>query len=265
MTSIRQTGEKLFSQHHGQIESTVRAVAAHHRLSADERQELHGLVMLKMVQDDFSVLRRFQGKSTWGTYLRVIIQRVLLDQRIKKWGRWRPCARARQLGTKAVLLDRLINRDGLEPQEAIRRLSTGGVGESADELGRLAERIPRRPQRRFVSCDTHLETVAGRERADRRLEAAERRRTAASLKAALASAFQDLPESDRRLLSMRFGRGWTVRRIAASQALEARPLYRRFERILRRLRRRLERLGLRWQDVTTALDARDVELELDLL
>ncbi len=203
MTSIRQTGEALFSQHHGQIESTVRAVAAHHRLSADERQELHGLVMLKVVQDDFSVLRRFQGKSTWGTYLRVIVQRVLLDQRIKKWGRWRPCARARQLGTKAVLLDRLINRDGLEPQEAIRRLSTRGVGESAGELERLAERIPRRPRRRFVPCDTHLETVAGRERADRRLEAAERRRIVARLKAALASAFQDLPEFDRRLLGMR--------------------------------------------------------------
>ncbi len=263
MTSIRQLGEELFSQRHEQIESTVRAVAAHRRLSADDGQELYGLVMLKVVQDDFAVLRRFQGKSSWGTYLRVIVQRVLLDHRVKEWGRWRPCARARRMGSKAVLFDRLINRDGMEPAEAVRALSNGGAEHA--ELERLAERIPRRPRRRLVSGDRHLQGVVDRETADRRLEAAERRRAVACLNEALASAFRGLPDSERRLLGMRFGRGWTVRRIAASQDLEARPLYRRFERILRELRRRLERAGLRWKDVAVALDGPEVDLELDLM
>ncbi len=265
MTSIRQLGEDLFSQRREQIESTVRAVAAHRRLSADDRQELRSLVMLKVVRDDFAVLCRFQGKSSWGTYLRVIVQRVLLDHRVKQWGRWRPCAQARRLGPTAILLDQLVNRDGIEPSEAIQRLAARGEGESAAELERLAERIPRRPRRRLVSGDRHLQGVVDRETADRRLEGAERRRAVFRLNEALAAAFRDLPESERRLLGMRFGRGWTVRRIAVSLDLEARPLYRRFERILRELRRRLERAGLRWKDVTVALDGPEVDLELDLM
>ncbi len=263
MNDTRRSGEKLFSQRFRQLEKIVRAVAAHRRLSGDESGELYSLVMLKIVQDDFAALRGFRGSSRWGTYLRVIVQRVLLDHRVKEWGRWRPCAWARRMGPKAVLLDRLINRDGLEPAEAARALSSGRVAEVA-ELERLAERIPKRPRRRLVSGDRHLHGVVDREKADRRLEGAEHRRTTFRLKEALASAIRDLPESERELLRLRFGRGWTVRRIATNQALETRPLYRRFERILHRLRQRLEQLGLRWHDIALALDARDVELELDL-
>ncbi len=265
MKDTRQHGEELFSQRSHQIEGIVRTVAAQHRLSADDRQELHSLVMLKMVRDDFAVLRRFQGKSRWGTYLTVITQRVLLDHRVKEWGRWRPCAKARRLGPAAVELDRRINRDGLEAADAVRELSSRGGGETVAELERLAEQIPRRWRRRFLRGDTHLEILAGREQADLRVVAAERRRAAGNLKAALAGVLRDLPDHERDLLGLRFGRGWTVRRIAANRNLEERPLYRRFEHILRRLRRRLQRAGLRWKDVAVVLDGPDLDLELGLL
>ena len=264
MKEIRRRGEELFSQKSRQIDEIVRRVAAHRRLSADDAQELHGQVMLKVVQDDFAILRDFQGRSRWSTYLTVIVQRVLLDHRVKEWGRWRPCAKARRLGPKAIELDRRINRDGLEPAEAVRELRIRGVDETAAELERLAARIPRRPRRRFVHDDRRLQCLPGREGADHRIEAAERRRTGVWLQAALASALRDLPDHERDLLSLRFERGWTVRRIAASRNLEARPLYRHFEQILRRLRHRLERIGLRWKDVALTLDGHDVELELDL-
>ncbi len=212
MNDTRELGEELFSQRFKQIEKIVRAVAAHRRLSAGDSQELYGLVMLKVAQDDFALLRRFQGKSRWGTYLTVIVQRVLLDHRVKEWGRWRPCAKAKRLGSTAVLLDRFINRDRLESVEAIHRLSARGVGESAAELERLAEQIPRRPRRRFVSCETHLSMLADPDgAADRHLEAAERRRAAVHLNQALATAIRGLPESERDLIDLRFGRGWTVR------------------------------------------------------
>ncbi len=265
MKDTRRLGEELFSQRFRQLEKIVRAVAAHRRLSADEGQELYGLVMLKVVQDDYALLRRFQGKSRWGTYLTVIVQRVLLDHRVKEWGRWRPSAKARRLGPSAVLLDRWINRDRLEPAEAVRRLSACGVGETAGELERLAEHIPRRTRRRLVSGDKHLRKLVDPEKTDLRVDAAERRRAAVHLNETLVSAFRDLSESERDLLDLRFVRGWTVRRIADSRDLETRPLYRRFERLLRRLRRRLERVGLCWRDVVAVLDGPDTDLELDLL
>ncbi len=264
MKNKRQHGEELFSQHFRQIEGIVRGVAAQHRLSADDRQELHSLVMLKVARDDFAILRRFQGKSRWSTYLTVITQRLLLDRRVKEWGRWRPCALARRLGPMAVELDRRINRDGLEAAEAVRELSSRGLLETTAELERLAELIPRRPRRRFLHGDKHLKILVDREQADRRVVAAERRRAAGDLKSALAGALRDLPSHERDLLGLRFGRGWTVRRIAASRNLEERPLYRRFEHILRRLRRRLEGVGLCWKHVAVALDGPEVDLELGL-
>ncbi len=263
MYDQRRLGEELFSQRFQQLENIVRAVAARRRLNHDEGQELYSQVMLKVIQDDFAVLRRFRGTSRWSTYLTVIVQRVLLDHRVKEWGRWRPCARARRLGPTAVLLDRLIHRDGLEPAEAVCTLSTRGIGETA-ELERLADQIPRRPRRRLVSGDTHIDALVDEEQAGRRLESAECRRATVRLNETLTSVLQELPARDRDLLGLRFGHGWTVRRIAEKQHWEPRPLYRRFECILRRLRRRLERVGVGWKDVVAVLDGRDAGLEFDL-
>lgn len=265
MKTTRQLGEELFSQHFRQIERIIQAVSGRNRMSVEECQELYSLVMLKVIQDDYEILRGFQGKSRWSTYLTVIIQRVLLDHRVKEWGRWRPCARARRLGASAAQLDRRINRDGLQPSEAIHEMLTRGVDETAAELERLAEQIPRRPRRRLLRCDSYLQTIATREKADQRVVAAERHRSAAFLESALAVAMKDLPAHERKLLGMRFGHGWTVRRIAASQNLEERPLYRRFDHILRQLRRRLECLGLAWTEVASVLDGQDADLEINLL
>lgn len=264
MTGARQLGKELFFERVGQIEQIIQKVATQHRLSGDEGQELYGLVMLKIVQDDYAVLRGFQNRSRWATYLTVIIQRVLLDHRVREWGRWRPCVEAQRLGPKAVLLDQRINRDGLEPAEAIRELLIQGVDETSGELERLVSQIPRRPRRRFLPGDTYLKSLTDQEEADWRIAAGERQRTAVSLNRALAAALRDLPDEERNLLGLRFARGWTVRRIAASQNLAERGLYRRFERILRRLRRRLEDLGLGWQEIAVALDGQDIDLKIGL-
>ncbi len=264
MQSTREHGEALFFQHLEQIERVVRAVAAQRRLDVEEVQELYSLVMLKMVQDDYAVLRGFQGRSRWITYLTVVVQRVLLDQRVKEWGRWRPCVLARRLGPTAVRLDRRINRDGMDSAEAIRDLLTRGVDETSAELEALAEQIPRRAQRRLMSGDKYLSMIVDRHEADRRVAASERKRAANCLTSALASALREIPASDRRLLELRFGRGWTVRRIAASENLEDRPLYRRFHSILRQLRRHLEHLGLSWTEIRAILGRPDVDLEISL-
>ncbi len=264
MKSAQQLGEEIFRQRFDQIEGIVHAVARQKRLGVDESQELYSRVMLKVVPDDYAALRSFRGGSRWGTYLTVIIQRVLLDYRVQEWGRWRPCARTRRLGPTAVELDRRINRDGLEPAEVVRDFLARGVDETADELERFVDQIPRRPRRCFVSAEASLRELVDPGRADQRFEAAERQRTATRLSAALASELRQLPDQERILLGLRFNSAWTVRRIAASQNLEERPLYRRFERILRRLRHRLERLGLGWGEVATALQGADVDLKIGL-
>ena len=54
--------------------------------------------MLKLIEDDYRRLRRFEGRSSFATYLATVVQRLFLDFVIGKTGRWRPSVQARRLG-----------------------------------------------------------------------------------------------------------------------------------------------------------------------
>ena len=68
------------------------------------------------------MLRRFEGRSSLTTYITVVVQRLFLDRRNRLWGKWRPSAEARRLGPTAVLLERLVSRDGWSAEQALETL-----------------------------------------------------------------------------------------------------------------------------------------------
>ncbi|MEM8964159.1 MAG: sigma-70 family RNA polymerase sigma factor [Acidobacteriota bacterium] len=257
MSKTRALGERLFILHFNRIEQAIHAVARWKCLSADERDELYSLTMLKIILDDFAVLRKYLGRSSWQSYLTVVVQRVLLDFRVAKWGRWRPSTKAKRLGPLGVWLDRRIHRDDLEPKMAIRELRDQGLG-SPEELERLVAQLPHRPRRRFVSSE-HLATLRCEPTNDTSVYAHEHRVLARELKKALLVALRDLPEDDRKLVERRYVKAETVKAIADHYQLDARRLYRRYEQILRTLRRRLSELGVVWRDVKEILDSSDGE------
>ena len=265
MAKIRDQGKALFMERFKLIEGLITRLAARHQLTEDEGQEVYSLVMLKIVQDNYAVLRQFRAQSQWSTYLTVVIQRVLLDQRTKEWGRWRPCATARRLGHTAIELDRWINREGLGREEAVQMMLVGERDTSAGELRRLVEQIPKRVRHRVMVSDRCLARVAGPLSAECRVEVAERVGVTDRLAEVFRSALEDISTQDRFLLGLRFHGGWTVKRIAAEVGLSQRPLYRRFEGILRRLRWYLESHGLSWEEIRDVLVDGDVDLNVEAL
>ncbi|MGH9349313.1 MAG: hypothetical protein ACRD26_18815, partial [Vicinamibacterales bacterium] len=104
------------------VERVVSEVARRQRVSGDALAEFRSLVFMKLVEHDYTVLRRFHGDSSLRTYLTVVVQRVLLDYRNREWGRWRASAAAHRLGPLAVRLERLVARDGLTLAEAMAAL-----------------------------------------------------------------------------------------------------------------------------------------------
>ena len=255
-------GRALFEEWFRRIERTIAAVVQQKRLKPLEAQELYSLVMLKIVRDDYAVLRKVEGRSCWRSYLKVIVRRVLHDERIRRWGRWRPSARAQRLGPLAIRLEKRINRDGWSPSEAIRHLQVQGAAGSRDDLMHLAEQIPRRPKRFLVSDSPCLQLLTDRHRADQQIETKETQTLANEVELALGSALAKLTLEERQLLDLRYRQGWTVQRIAKAHQQKAQPLYRRFVRILRKLRRDLERLGIDWPRVAPILDTPEIELEI---
>lgn len=264
MEEQRRRGRAIFDQQVDRIGQLVRAVARRRGLGYDDEEELYSRVMLHVIEDDYAVLRSFERRSSWKTYLVVIIQRILLDYRVKEWGRFRPSARARSLGPAAGLLDERINRDGFSPAEAVGDVLGRGVAEDAAAVEALADAIPRRCRRRIVDGDEHLLVREDGEHADRRVEEAWREHAHARVRRGLAAALSRRTDAERELLRLRFVRGMTVRAIARRRACDARPLYRRYATILRRLRRDLGTMGMTWKDVGEIVDDCEWRLDVDL-
>ena len=115
---------RLFLDNLALIERIVRTVGRRHHLSAVEQEDFAGFVSVRLLENDCAVLRKFRGKSSMWTYLAAVIERQLLDFIYERWGRWRPSATADSIGPVAVLLERLVTRDGHTLEEAMEIIRT---------------------------------------------------------------------------------------------------------------------------------------------
>src|SRR3989304_3177338 len=221
--------EQRFLAHLEQVERIIAFVARRRRLDAGEVDEFASVVRLKLIENDYEVLRRFEGRSSLKTYLTVVIQRFYLDYRVSTWGKWRPSAEARRLGPTAVLLERLTARDGMSFSEAVQAARTNhGVPEDDRALFDIGAKLPQRTRRQFVDDGTLESTLAAPAAADG-VESGEFAEAASRTAAALDAALRELPDQDRLILKLRFENGLQVAEIARVTRLEQKPLYRRIE------------------------------------
>jgi RNA polymerase sigma factor (sigma-70 family) len=237
--------EQLFLANLEVIDEIVGFLSFRHRLSADEREELSAGVRLKLIENDYAALRNFGGRSSLRTYLTAVVYRYFLDRRIERWGKWRPAVEARRNGPVAVLLDRLLSREGLSFQEAVETLRTNhGVPDSIEALERMRSLLPQRQPRRFVGED-HLSDVAREGPVeDALIRKLDHEAHGDRVQRALSAALGQCRADDRLLLKLRFQDGLTVARIARLLDVDQKPLYRRLEAIITNLRRHLEQHGI---------------------
>ena len=121
---VAQTGEALFLSQLGVIERVISFVSARRHLPGAEADDFESHVKLQLIEDDYAVLRKFQGRSSLRTYLTVVIQRLFLDYRISAWGKWRPSAEAKRAGPIGIMLEQLMARDGYGFEQACELLET---------------------------------------------------------------------------------------------------------------------------------------------
>jgi RNA polymerase sigma factor (sigma-70 family) len=207
-------------------------------LSSADAEEFRSLVYLRLLEDNYRILQRFQGRSSLRTFLTVVILRQCLDYRIAQWGKWRPSAGARRLGPMAVRLERMVLRDGLTCEQACAVIQS--VGETVPPNVQDVRSRSGRCRRRTVG-EEFLEHVPAEGAApDANLHAEEVKRATSALDDAMAS----LSAEDRSLLRSRFVDELTVAEIAARSGLDQRLLYRRMSRALRQLKAHLEARGV---------------------
>ena len=219
------------------VDRITALVCRRRRLRADEAEEFSAHVRMKLVENDYGLLARCRDTGSLGTYLVTVIDRLFLDYRVTQWGRWRPSAHARRSGRIAILLDRLLTRDGFSFDEACHVLQTNyRVACSRDDLYAISVRLPCRPRKRAV-CNSFDDLVAQYGDPEAALAQQEALRLALRCKAALELAIAQLAPEDRRLLEMRYRYGREIVAIAQELGIAPKPLYRRLDNIVRRLRR----------------------------
>lgn len=250
---IPSASHEIYLAHADLIERALATVCRRHSLYGADAEDFSSTARLHLIEDDYAVIRQFQGRSSLPSYLIVVITRQFQDWRNARWGKWRPSAEARRLGDVAVRLETLTVRDGLSLDEARELLrARHQVNESRAALEALAARFPRRYKRSFVN-DGAVEAIAAPAGSaeDRAMEAeavlAARRATET-----LAAAVRGLAAQDRVMLRMRFEDNSSISDIARALRLEAKPLYRHMEKLLAGLRRSLEAAGLTAADLADA-------------
>lgn len=221
--------------------SEVLREVARRRLPPDDAEDFVQAAHVRLLERNYEVFRRFDGRSSLRTYLTVVVVRLLLDWRNSTYGKWRPSAAAVRLGPDAVRLERLIHRDGYATEEAIAIVRQSPDAPPGEVLRDLRQQLPPRLPRRRVP-DSMLETIAAGAGVDPAI-ASENRRRREAVSRMLAGALRALPDEERELIVERFLGNRTIQAIARRRREQPGTLYRRLHRVLLSLRRTLTAAG----------------------
>jgi len=244
------------------VERAIAFASRRHRLDADDADEFASVVKLRLVDNDYAILRAYEERSSFATYISVVVQRMALDFRIHAWGKWHASAEAKRLGELAVELEQLLHRDGRSLDDALAVLAPKHGDVSRADLAALAARLPeRKPRRREVDLADAEPVAVSVEDAmfadDRRLESQR-------VSTLMASIINSLPDDDRVILQLRFEGGMTVAQIARALQLDQKLLYRRIDRRLGEIKKELLRQGIAPRDILDLIGRDEQLLRFDL-
>jgi RNA polymerase sigma factor for flagellar operon FliA len=146
--------EKLLLESLPDLERISAFVCRRSSVLGADAEDFHSWVRLRLIENDYAILRKFEARSTLRTYLAVVVQRLMLDYRNHQLGKWRPSAEAKRLGEVAVGLEMLLHRDRRSVDEAIATTEARHAEVSRAEIEAILRRLPQRaPRRREVALE----------------------------------------------------------------------------------------------------------------
>lgn len=256
--------EKVFLTHLATIEAIIRCICRRHRMSVEDGQDFGSEVKLRLIDNDYHILRAWEGRegASIETFLTTVIMRMRLDFVRKLTGKYRSSEAAKALGPYAVELEILQVRDGRDFPGAFEQLKPRFPEVSEKEAEAIAAQLPPKTPRHKVGEEAVADLPDPGGNAE--THALERERAARKKRvlALLDEARDQLAEEDRLIVKLLVDEGWKIVKIARHLNRDAKPLYRRIQRIWDELRDTLERNGFRREDLRDAFE-NDGPEELD--
>ncbi|HJQ36212.1 MAG TPA: sigma-70 family RNA polymerase sigma factor, partial [Thermoanaerobaculia bacterium] len=235
----------LFEENLDAIERAIARVCREARLMGADAEDFASNVRLALLADDCAVLQKFEGRASMPTFLTIVVRRLFSDQ-LRASGRWYPSAEAQRRGPVAVQLERLMSRDRRSFAEAALIIRREHPEVTAAELDQLVATLPARVPRAVVVpvLEGDEERYAGGGTAADRVEALDVEQRSQRASDVVRAAMAMFSSEDRAILRLRFNGDASVVSIARALGLETRPLYRRIEALLARLRAALHAAGV---------------------
>ncbi|MBV9495173.1 MAG: hypothetical protein JOZ54_13075 [Acidobacteria bacterium] len=226
------------------IDRVIGEVCRRARVRDADAEDFASVVRIALIENDYEILRKWEGRSTLAGYLSIVIRRLLADQRIQELGRWHPSAEAKRLGNAAILLDRLLHRDGRALEEAIPLVRALEPSLSEKDVRAMAASLPARDQRARPVALEEIAEPAAEDRADAGARDYDAHRIATRAAQVVRETMAKWPDEDVVILRFRYGGSMTIADISRALRIPQRPLYRRLEARLGELRQALVSAGL---------------------
>jgi RNA polymerase sigma factor for flagellar operon FliA len=254
--------ERLFLHELAAIERTIQFACRRGGLR-DNADDFSSYVKLKLIENDYAVIRKHDRRSSFAAFISIVVQRLLLDYRVREWGKWHASAHARRLGEAAIAVEAMLHRDGRTIDEALPALLRRWPELTRCQVEEIARTLPAHSRRpRPVDLD-HAAEAIGSDATSVAEAAFEADRLQLSRKIAeLVRSFMALlDEHDRLIFRFRFEAGLSVAEISRVRHIEQKPLYRQIDRMLLALRGQLEKAGIHAEDVEEILASRNTDLD----
>ena len=257
----------LFRSNLGIVERAARGVCRRARLSGADEEDFVSAARLALIENDYEILRKYEGRSSLATYLAVVFQRLLSDQRMHALGRWHASREAERMGSAGVLLETLVRRDRRSLDEALPIVQAAEPSLTRSAIESMAARLPERTSRPHgVEIDAPAAaSLAAPERADQRALDSDARAVSRRTTRVVREALAAFPLEDRMLIRFRFGSSMSIADISRMMRLPQRPLYRRIEALLQRLRAALLAAGLDAGSVAELIGTAAGEMDFGLI
>lgn len=252
--------EELLRQNLPLVERIVERVCRRANVVGADVEDFASIAKIALIENDYAILRGYEGRAPLAAFLAVIIQRLLADEWIRTLGRWRPSSQARRLGDAGVMIEKLVRREQRPVEAVLPIVRAVDPSMTRARIEEIAAQLPEQVRRpRAVELDDAVAEVAvAHDTADAGVLEGEARRVAARAATVVRSTMQSLDAEDRLILRFRFVDDLGIADIARMLQLPQRPLYRRIEALLTRLRGALTDAAIQGEDLPELLRGADL-------
>lgn len=227
-----------------------------------DAEDFASTVKVALIDNDYAILRPFEGRSSLSTFLVIVIQRLLIDERTKRTGRWHASREAERLGPAGIALERIVRRERRTVDEALPILQSIEPGFTRERVVQMEARLPVRNVRpQLVGLEPEDVRLVAREATDDAAIGAQKARLSEHVSRILRATLDAMTLEERSIIRFHFGELMTIARISGLLRLPQRPLYRRVESLLQRFRAALAEAGIDARDVAELIG--DVTREMD--